>query len=103
MIEMPPRPAARTIKAPQDTVVGCRLRAEADLLASSAILTANQRIRLETSAAAWNDRAALLQEGSEDVAARKAKVQAGRSAGRPLRGTLPGIMPHGFAESKHSR
>jgi hypothetical protein len=83
MIEMPPRPVARTIKAPQDTVAGCRLRARADLQASSAILTANQRIRLEKiSAAAWDVRAAMLQEISEDAAVRKAKVQADRRSER---------------------
>jgi hypothetical protein len=72
MIEIPPRPTARTIKAPQDTVAGCCLRAEADLLASTAVMTANQRIRLEKSAASWNARAAMLQSADEDAAARKA-------------------------------
>lgn len=79
MIGIPPRPPARTIKAPQDTIDGCRIRAEADLLASTAMLTANGRIRLETSAAAWNARAAMLQTIEEDAAAQKAKVQAAKT------------------------
>jgi len=62
-----PRPEAGSkspiirAKAPHDTVVGCRGRAEADLLASVAMLTANERVRLETSAASWTARANLLQ------------------------------------------
>jgi len=76
MTAIPDRPPARTIKAPHDTPVGCRLRAEADLLASTAVMTANQRIRLEKSAASWDARAAMLQSIVEDDAARKARIQA---------------------------
>ena len=59
-------------KAPQDTAAGCRVRAEADLLASVSMLTANERSRLETSAASWFARAVLLQGLDERAAARKA-------------------------------
>ena len=48
-------------RAPQDTAAGCRSRAEADLLASAAMVLANQRLRFETSAANWTARADLLQ------------------------------------------
>ena len=59
-------------KAPQDTAAGCRVRAEADLLASVSMLTANERTRLETSAGSWSARAVLLQGLDERAAARKA-------------------------------
>jgi hypothetical protein len=39
-------------------------------------MTANQRIRLEKSAASWDARAAMLQSIVEDDAARKARIQA---------------------------
>ena len=78
MIGVPARPMARTNKAPQDTAAGCRSRAEADLLASVSMLTANERIRLETSAASWGARAALLQGLDERTAARKAQVTGGK-------------------------
>lgn len=76
MIGIPARPTARSNKAPQDTAAGCRLRAEADLLASVSMLTANERIRLETSAASWGARATLLQDRDELADARKAQAQA---------------------------
>jgi hypothetical protein len=71
MIEVQGRPKARTKKAPQDTVAGCRIRAEADLLASAAMLTANQRARHEKSAATWSARADLLQVLEDRFAARR--------------------------------
>jgi hypothetical protein len=40
------------------------------------MLTANERIRLETSAASWGARAALLQDRDDFVAVRKAQGQA---------------------------
>jgi hypothetical protein len=76
MIGIPARPTARTNKAPRDTAAGCRIRAAADLLASVSMLTANERIRLETSAASWGARAALLQGIDERAEARKAQLQA---------------------------
>ena len=71
----PARPAARTIKAPYDTVAGCRSRAEADLLASVAMLTANERRRMETSAASWSARADLLQQENDDLLTRRTTVR----------------------------
>jgi len=76
MIGVPDRPTARRNKAPHDTAAGCRVRADADLLASVSMLTANERIRLETSAASWGARAMLLQGIDERSEARKAGVRA---------------------------
>ena len=69
MIAVPQRKTGRT-KAPQDTAVGCRSRAEVDLLASVTMAIANERIRLETSAASWTARANLLQRLEDGSAAR---------------------------------
>jgi hypothetical protein len=44
----------------RDTSEACRERASADLLKSVAMLTANQRLILERSAASWSLRADLL-------------------------------------------
>ena len=74
----PGRPAARTIKAPYDTVAGCRSRAGADLLASVAMLTANERGRMETSAASWAARADLLQQENDELLARRATASGRR-------------------------
>jgi hypothetical protein len=74
MTAVPARPQARSSKQPQDTIAGCRSRAEADLLASVVVSTANERIRLETSAASWNARADMLQRLDDNHAARMAKV-----------------------------
>src|SRR5689334_1771226 len=56
-----PRMAAKAVKAPFDTAAGCRIRADADLLASVSMLNANERMRMETSAASWSARAELLE------------------------------------------
>lgn len=88
MIAVPARPQARTLKQPQDTVAGCRGRAEADLLASVVLLTANERIRLETSAASWSARADMLQRLDDNQAARKAKAArdaSGETEASPIR------------------
>lgn len=76
MTGIPGRQTARTTKSPRDTAAGCRIRAEADLLASVTMLTANERIRLEVSAASWGARAELLQSIDDRTAARKAQVRA---------------------------
>lgn len=60
---------------PRETADGCRERAAADLVASAAMITANQRVRLETSAASWTSRAAILQR-VEDGAERRAHATA---------------------------
>jgi len=70
--DVPARPAHRGMKAPRDTVAGCRTRAEADLLASASMVLANQRLRLENSAAHWIARADLLQDVEDAFVAAKA-------------------------------
>ena len=60
-----------TIRAVQDTAAGCRIRADADLLAAVATSTDNHRQRLETSAASWSARAALSQAMDDDLQSRK--------------------------------
>jgi hypothetical protein len=72
MIATPEKPKAGRTKAAEDTATGCRSRAEADLLASVTMLTANARARLETSAASWTLRADLLQRLDDKFAARNA-------------------------------
>lgn len=76
----PTHAQARTSKQPQDTVAGCRDRAEADQLASVVVATANERVRLETSAASWSARANMLQRLDDNHEARKAQVAATASS-----------------------
>jgi len=54
----------------RDSSALCRERAAADLLESAAMINANQRIRLETSAASWTARADVLQRVEESFARR---------------------------------
>ena len=75
MIGIPTRQAARTNKAPRDRAAGCRLPAEADLLALVSMLKANERIRVETSSASWGARAAALQSIDVRTAERKAGLR----------------------------
>ena len=51
--------------AKRDTAELCRERAAADLLASTAMINAHQRARMETSAAVWTQRAEMLQRFEE--------------------------------------
>lgn len=78
MIARYARPIARTKKAAPDTAVGCRIRAEADLLASVTMLTANRRLRLEISAASWLARAALLEVADAHTAAMQDRARSVR-------------------------
>jgi hypothetical protein len=54
------RPSGK-IQARKDTAATCRERATADLLKSVTMLTANERLILERSAASWSMRAVLLE------------------------------------------
>lgn len=74
MTEDRKKPSPRGSKQPQDTIGGCRSRAEADALASTDTSTDNARIRLETSAASWAARADMLQRLDDAHEARLAKV-----------------------------
>lgn len=66
--------------AKRDTAELCRERAAADLLASTAMINAHQRARMETSAAVWTQRAEMLQRFEDSVASRAA----GAAAMRPI-------------------
>lgn len=59
--------SAKIAPAKRDTSVACHERAAADLLKSVTMLTANERLVLERSAAIWSLRAELLErvEGTE--------------------------------------
>jgi hypothetical protein len=59
--------ASPKTRAKRDTSESCRERASADLLKSVTMLTANERLILEHSAAIWSLRAELL-ERVEDTA-----------------------------------
>lgn len=72
-------PAAQLVRRmPEDTALGCRARAAADLLESATMATANQRLRLESSAASWTLRADLLHRLEESSELRKEKAEAAR-------------------------
>lgn len=77
------RITARAKKASQDTAEGCRTRAEADLLKAVVMLTANERVRMEQSAAAWQARATMLQHLDDKMAARRIVAQSRRPAMHP--------------------
>jgi len=66
-----PITTSRKTRATRDTFEACRERASADLLRSVTMLTANERLTLERSAASWNLRADML-EGLARRAARHA-------------------------------
>ena len=68
-------PAASPTTGPKrENSALCRERAAADLLASAAMINANQRLRLETSAASWTARADTLQWVEESHARRTAEA-----------------------------
>jgi hypothetical protein len=88
MTAVPARLQSRGSKLPQDTIAGCRCRADSDLLASVAMLTANQRLRLETSAASWTARADMLQRLDDTHLARKLALKRsanGETEASPIR------------------
>jgi hypothetical protein len=65
-----PDTASRKTRRRRDTSEACRERAAEDLLKSVTMLTANERLILERSAASWGMRAQLL-EGVECSAAER--------------------------------
>lgn len=58
----------------RDTAEACRERAAADLLESVSMITANQRQRLESSAASWTVRADMLERIEDSFARRAAEI-----------------------------
>ena len=73
-----PNDTPRPVSVPRETADGCRERAAADLTASGAMITANQKLRLEASAASWTSRASMLQR-VEDGTARRAREAADKT------------------------
>jgi predicted RNA polymerase sigma factor len=67
---------SRTQKAVQDTVIGCRENAAADLARAALMETANARRRLESSALSWTSRADSIQQLEDDSEIRKAVARA---------------------------
>ena len=66
----------RADRAKRETSELCRERAADDLLQSVAMITANQKLRLEASAASWTARAKMLQRVEEGVERRTAEAKA---------------------------
>lgn len=56
----------------------CRERSASDLMASVSMLNDNQRMRMETSAAMWAERAEILQRVEDILAERTAETAAVR-------------------------
>lgn len=71
---------AQADHAKRETSALCRERAAADLLQSAAMITANQKLRLEASAASWTVRANLLQRVEDGIARRGADSAEGTAA-----------------------
>lgn len=68
---VPPR-----VGTPRDSAEACCDRAAANLLEAVTMMTANQRLRLETSAASWTARADMLQR-VEDGLERRTHASSG--------------------------
>jgi len=73
---VPRRQAVRSGKRTEDTGVGCRANAAADLARAGAPGGDFMRVRLEHSAAVWSERAELLERIERSFARRKAAVAA---------------------------
>jgi hypothetical protein len=72
------RHQAESVRSKRESAAVCRERAANDLLASVSMLNANQRLRMETSAAMWAARAEVLQRVEDGVARRTAETAAKR-------------------------
>ena len=73
------RHQAESTRSKRESAAVCRERAANDLLASASMLNANQRIRMETSAAMWAERAEVLQRVEDELARRTAATAAKRT------------------------
>jgi len=78
-IPLEPKASARAPKH-KDTSATCRERATADLLKSVVMITANERLILERSAAHWELRAQLLDRVEETERSRGQAAAQGLSA-----------------------
>ena len=70
------RHQAESTRAKRESAAVCRERSANDLLASVSMLNANQRLRMETSAAMWAERAEMLQRVEDGLARRTAETAA---------------------------
>jgi hypothetical protein len=71
---------AESTRSKRESAAICRERSANDLLASMSMLNANQRLRMETSAAMWAERAKTLQRVEDLLAERTAKTAAARAS-----------------------
>jgi hypothetical protein len=74
-----PRRQAESTRSKRESAAVCRQRAANDLLASASMINANQRLRMERSAATWAERAETLQRVEEALARRTAETAAKRA------------------------
>ena len=82
LIQPIPLEARASAKTPKhrDTAGSCRDRATADLLKSVTMITANERLTLERSAASWQVRATLLDQLEDSARARALSASQGLGA-----------------------
>jgi hypothetical protein len=73
------RHQAESVRSKRESAAVCRERSANDLLASVSMLNANQRLRMETSAATWAERAEILQRVEDGLARRTAETAAKRA------------------------
>jgi hypothetical protein len=86
-VPAPARHQAESTRSKRESSAVCRERAANDLLASASMINANQRLRMETSAAMWAERAETLQRVEDGLARRTAETAAKSLAARnALRG-----------------
>ena len=85
---------------PRDSAEACRDRAAADLVESGTMMTANQRVRLETSAASWTARAQMLQRVEDSV---ERRVQASQSEPGPDATDSAALAPEADATDSEVR
>ncbi len=78
----PSRHQADSARSKRESAALCRQRSANDLLASVSMLNANQRLRMETSAAMWAERAETLQRVEDGLARRTAETAARSLAAR---------------------
>jgi hypothetical protein len=78
-VTAPARHQAESTRSKRESSAVCRERAANDLLASTSMINANQRLRMETSAAMWAERAETLQRVEESLAERTAATAAKRT------------------------
>ena len=64
--------APKRTKRPEDTIAGCEALAASDLLRAAAMETQNGRLKLQHSAASWQERADLLHRLETSFNKRKA-------------------------------